>query len=439
MTMEVIKNGATTIVKPPVTEKHMSRAVVTGAIGNVMEWYDFGIYGYFAPVISTLFFPSVDPMISLLATFAVFGCGFIIRPVGGFIFGHYGDKLGRKHVLSLTMIMMGFSTFLIGVLPTYASIGVASTAILTICRLLQGFSAGGEWIGSTSFIVEYAKKNNRGFIGSWQMFSVGIGLLCGSGMGALVSNLLSPEAVHSWGWRLPFLFGIIIAIVGYYMRTQIEETPRFKEVKTTNTTSKSPIIETLKKYPKATLICLGFTINWTVSYYVAFNYLPTYVAKMVKFPLADTMLSNTIGLVLFLILVPLCGALSDRIGRKPILLASCAGFALFTYPLFILLNQATFTSILIAQLIFAVLEALFSGPGAAALAELFPTKIRYSALSVGYNMGVVIFGGMAPFICTFLIMETKNLMSPSYYVILGAVISLICISFMRETFKEDLQ
>lgn len=421
------------------SQKHSTRAVVAGAIGNVMEWYDFGIYGYFAPIISTLFFPYKDPLISLLITFAVFGVGFVMRPLGGFIFGHYGDRVGRKNALSITMIMMGFATFIIGVLPTHEKIGILAPILLTLCRLIQGFSAGGEWIGSTSFIVEYAKESKRGFIGSWQMFSVGVGLLLGSGMGVLVANSLSKEAVNTWGWRLPFLLGIVIAFVGFYLRSKIEETPRFKEVESAQETSKSPLIETLKHYPREIVLTLGFTVNWTISYYIGLNYMPTYVSKIVNFPLSLTMISNTIGLVFFLALVPLMGALSDRIGRRPLLLASCAGFALFSYPLFMLLNKGTFASIIFVQLVFAFLEALFSGPGAAALAEIFPTKVRYSALSIGYNTGVVIFGGMAPFICTYLIMTTKNNLSPSFYVIAGGLISFITILFLKETYNEKLK
>lgn len=419
--------------------QHKTKAVLASAIGNLMEWYDFGIYGYFAPILSTLFFPAKDQLTSLLITFAVFGVGFVIRPLGGFLFGHYGDKLGRKNALSITMIMMGIATFLVGLLPTYAQIGIWAPIVLTLCRLVQGFSAGGEWIGGTSFIVEYATDKNRGFIGSWQMFSVGFGLLVGSSMGAFVSGELSHEALYTWGWRLPFILGIVIALVGFYLRLKIEETPRFKEVETSEGTSQSPLIETLKQYPRETILCLGFSINWTVSYYVALNYLPTYVSKIVNFPLAQTMLSNTIGLVVFLVLTPIMGALSDRVGRKPLLLASCAGFTLLSYPMFILLNKATFTSILTAQIVFAVLEALFSGPGAAALAEIFPTKIRYSALSIGYNLSVVVFGGMAPFICTYLIMATKHTMAPSFYVIAGGVVSFICICLLKETYNQKLR
>ncbi len=421
------------------TQKDATRAVIASGLGNVMEWYDFGIYGYFAPVLSSLFFPSKNPLTSLLITFAVFGVGFVVRPLGGYLCGHYGDKFGRRNVLCFTMVMMGISTFSIGLLPTYARIGLWAPIALTFFRLIQGFSAGGEWIGSTSFIVEYAKETNRGFIGSFQMFSVGLGLLAGSAMGAFISGSLSEQAFSSWGWRLPFFLGITIAAVGYYLRVKLEETPRFKEVEEAQDKSRSPLVDTLKQYPKEILLSIGFTINWTVSYYVAMNYLPTYVSKIVKFPLSLTMTSNTIGLVFFLILTPLMGALSDRIGRKPVLLASCAGFALFSYPLFLLLNKATFISILTAQLIFALLEAMFSGPGAAALAEIFPTKIRLSALSLGYNTGVVLFGGMAPFICTYLIMATKSTMAPSFYVIAAGIVSFICIYSLKETFNQKLR
>jgi len=414
------------------------KAVIAGAIGNVMEWYDFGLYGYFASIISVLFFPSKNPLTSLLVTFAVFGIGFVARPLGGFIFGHYGDKVGRKNALAVTMIMMGFATFLVGVLPTYQQMGALAPVLLTFIRLVQGFSAGGEWIGSTSFVVEYAPRTRRGFVGSWQMFGVGVGLLLGSGMGVLFSSSLGKAALYAWGWRIPFILGLVIALVGFYLRSRIEETPRFKEVASAHEVAKSPLIETLRKYPKQTLLTLGFTINWTVSYYVFLNYMPTYITKILHLPLSLTMISNTIGLIFFLVLVPFTGALSDRIGRRPLLLASCVGFAVFTYPLFLLMNNGSFAVIVLVQMAFAFLEALFSGPGSAALAEMFPTRIRYSALSIGYNLAVVIFGGMAPFVSTYLIMATGSNMSPTYYVIGGAVVSLIAIVLIKDTYRESL-
>lgn len=422
-----------------VKQQTVRKAVVAGTVGNIMEWYDFGVYGYFAPVISTLFFPTKDALTSLLLTFVVFGVGFIMRPVGALIFGHYGDRAGRRNALAFTVILMGIATFLIGVMPSYEKIGVLAPILLTLARLAQGLSAGGEWGGSTSFIVEYANESKRGYIGSWQQFSVGAGLLLGSAMGALLTNTMSKEALYAWGWRVPFLVGLLIAFIGLYLRYGIEETPKFKEVENANAKAKAPLIETLRTYPKEILIALGFTVCWTVSYYVFLTFMPTYVSKILKVPLSLSLISNTVGLLLFIALVPLMGALSDRIGRKPLLLASCLGFVVLTYPLFIVLGKSVFALILLVQLIFAILLAMFSGPGPAAIAEIFPTKVRYSALSIGYNISVAGFGGTAPFISTYLISATGNNLAPTYYVIAGALVSLLVIFAIRETYKEPLK
>jgi MHS family proline/betaine transporter-like MFS transporter len=414
-------------------------AIITGVVGNVVEWYDFSVYGYFAPIIAGLFFPSRDPFASLLATFAVFAVGFVMRPVGAVLFGHYGDRAGRRNALAATVILMAAGTALIGVLPTYAQAGVLAPALLVAARLLQGLSAGGEWGGSTSFLVEYAPESRRGFIGSWQQFSTAFGLLLGSGLGFLLTSTFSQDALQAWGWRLPFLVGSLVGIIGLYMRLRIEETPKFRAIEKAGEVARSPLLETLRMYPREILAALGFTLLWTVSYYVFLTFMPTYLSSVLKVPLSQAFLSNTLGLLFFIGLIPVMGAISDRLGRKPLLILSAIGFAVLTYPLFAVISQGVFLLILVAQLAFGFLEALYSGPGPAAIAEIFPTRVRYSALSIGYNVAVAAFGGTAPFIATYVIAQTGNNLSPTIYVVLSALITLVVLLRIKETHQQPLR
>jgi len=420
-------------------EEESTAAVVAGVIGNVLEWFDFGVYGFFASVIGRQFFPSSDPVAFLLATFAVFAVGFFFRPLGALVFGHYGDRAGRRNALAATVMLMAISTFAIGVMPTYTGIGVWAPILLVVARLAQGLSAGGEWGGATSFIVEYAPENRRGYIGSFQQVSVAAGFLLGSLTGALVTSTMAPEAVLRWGWRLPFLFGIVVGAVGLYMRLGLPDTPKFREIAQAGQVAKSPLAETLKTHPREVLLSMGFTVLWTVAYYVLLTYMPTYLSQVVKLPLNRALISNSVALVFFVIVIPLLGALSDRIGRKPLLILSAIGFLLFTYPLFILLSGGNFLTIVLAQMAYALILACFSGPGPAALAEIFPTRVRYSALSIGYNIAVMAFGGTAPFIATWLISVTHNSMAPTFYVIVSAFITLVAIISLKESYKEVLK
>jgi MFS transporter, MHS family, proline/betaine transporter len=415
------------------------KAVTAGAIGNFVEWYDYSVYGFFATIIASQFFPSDDRVASLLATFAVFAVAFFMRPVGAFVFGHYGDTIGRRNTLAAAIILMGIATLMIGVLPSYAQIGVLAPILLVIARLLQGFSAGGEWSGSAAFMVEYAPENKRGLYGSWQQVSIVAGLLVGSAMGGLLGTVLSEDALNAWGWRIPFILGMVVALVGLYLRLRVEDTPAFRIIEEKEEITEAPVKESFTAHWRESLTAIGFTVAWTVAYYILLTYMPTYVSETLGIPLTQALLSNAIGLVVLMALIPFTAALSDRIGRKPLLIAFSALIALLTYPLFLLASTQVLAFIVLAQVLFGVIISLFSGPGPAALVEMFPTNVRYSALGVSYNIAVAAFGGTAPFIATYLISRTGSNFSPGFYLIAAAVVTLIVVSTMKETYREPLR
>ncbi|MGH7918769.1 MAG: MFS transporter [Candidatus Dormibacteraceae bacterium] len=408
--------------------------MVAGAVGNVIEWYDFGVYGYLAVVISSVFFSAGSTQ--LLLTFATFGVGFFMRPIGSIVIGHFGDRFGRRPALMFTVLVMAISTCLVGLIPSYATIGVWAPVALVIVRLIQGFSAGGEWGGSASFLVEYAKRR-RGFIGSWQQFSIVLSILIAAGVGAAVS-LLPHDALYSWGWRIPFLVGIIAAPVGVYLRYGVPDTPKYQEVQRTRTVERAPLVEIFRTEWRTILKAFGFTIVWTVAYYIYLTYLPTYLETEVGFSKASALIVTVIEVAFLCLLIPFMGALSDRVGRKPMLLASCILFIILPYPLFVVVGVSFPVTIIIA-LVFAASISLFSGPGPAAIAELFPTRVRYSALSIPYNIATAIFGGFAPFIATLLITLTGQRLSPTFYVIAAAIVSFLTILTFRETAREALR
>ena len=420
-------------------EQAAKKAVTAGAIGNFVEWYDYSVYGFFATVIASQFFPGDDPTAALLATFAVFAVAFFMRPIGAFVFGHYGDTIGRRNTLAAAVIMMGVATLMIGVLPTYGQIGILAPILLVVARLLQGFSAGGEWSGSAAFMVEYAPENKRGLYGSWQQFSIVAGLLVGSGAGALLGTILSEDALNAWGWRIPFILGMVVALVGLYLRLKLEDTPAFRVVAEKNEVTSAPVKESFTAHGGESVTAIGVTVAWTVAYYILLTYMPTYVAQTLGLPLTQALLSNAIGLVVLMILIPFTASISDRVGRKPLMIAFSVLLAVLTYPLFLLASTQVFFLIVIAQVLFGIVISLFSGPGPAALVEMFPTNVRYSALGVSYNLAVAIFGGTAPFIATYLISRTGSSLSPVIYVVVAAVITLFFVSRMKETHREPLR
>jgi len=420
-------------------ESQRSRAVVAGVIGNVLEWFDFGVYGYFVSTISQLFFPSNDPLASLLLTFAVFGVGFVMRPVGSILFGIYGDRFGRRKALSAVIFVMGFSTLAIGLLPTYQQVGVVAPILLVIIRLLQGLSAGGEWGGSTAYLVEFAPEGRRGYIGSWQQVSVGGGFLLGSLSAAFINQVLDHDAVLSWGWRVPFILGIVVALVGAYLRWRLEDTPKYTELEEHGEVSRAPFLEAVTTYRRETLTVFGLTLHNTVAYYIPIVYMTSYIISQAHLSPSSALWIGTACLTVFVILIPIWGALSDRIGRKPLLLLSSGGYIILAYPLFMMASSGSFTLAFLAQLTMIVFLSFFSGACPATYSEIFPTKVRYTALSIGYNVAVAIFGGFAPFIATWLIKVTGSSLAPAFYLIAAAVITFLVVLRIKETAFSPLK
>ena len=421
------------------TTSQRRTAILAGIIGNVLEWYDFAVYGYFVPVISQLFFPNQTPLVSLLLTFSVFGVGFVMRPVGSVIFGQYGDRHGRKRALSAVIFLMAASTFMVGLLPTYASIGVLAPLLLVVARLAQGLSGGGEWGGAAAYLVEYALPGKRGLTGSWQQVSVGCGFLLGSLTAAVLTTSVSPADMLAWGWRIPFLLGVLVGAVGAFMRWRLDDTPKFAELERQGQVVHSPLREAFTTFRKPTLIAFGITLHNTVGYYAVLIYLTTWLTNIVRMPRGTALWIGTVCLLAFVIAVPVMGALSDRVGRRPLFIASCVGYIVLTYPLFLLASTGVPAYAFLAQLILVLLLALYAGPGPAVYCELFPTSVRYTALSVGYNIPVAIFGGFAPFIATWLIQLTGNPLSPAFYVIAASLVTLSTMIWVKETAFEPLK
>lgn len=406
-----------------VIERARRRAVTAAVVGNVLEWYDFAVYAYLATVIAKRFFPTGDEVSSLLSAFATFGVGFVLRPLGGFVIGRLGDVRGRKAALTLTIALMAVGTLMIGLAPSYDSAGVLAPCIVVLARLLQGFSAGGEWGTATAFLVEWAPAGRRGFYGSLQQCSVAGGLLLGSASAALVSTVLSTPDLEAWGWRIPFLLGGLIGPVGWYMRRHIEETPDFRD--TTPAPARGADEPLFRLMGRA----FGFTVLWTVSYYIVLTYLPTFLQQHVHLPRAQALWSTALSLLVVMLASPLLGHLSDRIGRKPLLLTSCIAFIALPYlVLSLMLADRGLGTVIGCQILLALAIACFSGPGPAAIAEMFPTRLRTSGMSIGYSLAVALFGGFAPFIATWLIARTGDPVAPAWYVIGAAAVTLTVVA-----------
>lgn len=410
----------------------LRKTVLAGAIGNVLEWYDFALFGYFAPVLSRLFFPASDPSLSLIATYSVFAVGFLARPLGALLFGYWGDTRGRRAALAWSIILMALPTCLVGVLPTYDQLGLAAPLTLTALRFLQGISVGGEFTGSVTFLVEHAAPINRGYIGSWAGFSAQIGALLGSGVGTLATTSLSSEALDQWGWRIPFVAGSVIALVGWYLRRRIPESPAFERVQQEGAVSSSPIRELLTSHRTPLLQVIGLVLLHGVGFYVFYVFLPTYLTNVTDLPMGTTLLINTSCMALLAMLIPLMGTLSDRAGHRWVMVAGAAGLALGAVPFFSWLSSGHLALIVTAQVLITVFVSAYMGPFFAVVATLFPVARRYTGLSISYNIASALFGGTAPLMATVIMERSGSVLAPGWYVSLCAVLSLIALSTIWE-------
>lgn len=398
---------------------------ITGAIGNVLEWYDFAVFGFVAPLLSSQFFPASDKESALIKTFGVFAAGYLARPIGGVLFGQFGDRFGRTRALQLSVAMMAIPTSLMTILPTHEQVGLLAPMLLVVLRLAQGISVGGEFVGSSTYLVEIAPEGRRASSGSWTMFGAVFGILLGSGVATLAHHLLTAEQISAWGWRLPFLGGLLIGIIGWRMRRGLQETSEFVEMERTGKTERRPVVQALKEVPVQVIQVAGIALLLGVGIYTLFVWMPTYLTDFVKPPIANALLINTLAMALMLVLMPLAGRLADFIGYKTVLAASSLGIGVTAYPLFHWMDGGSMVAVCVAMSVFAVFMAGVQATLAVAMAELFPARLRYSGTAIGYNLTLAIFGGTAPLFATWLIAKTGDLTSPAWYLTIVAIVSLL--------------
>ena len=416
----------------------MKKVIISGMIGNALEWYDFALYGHFVVILSKLFFPTTDPYLATLATYATFAAGFIMLPAGALIFGYIGDKYGRRTSLSASILMMAIPTACIGLLPTYESIGIWAPILLIIIRLLQGASIGGEFSGCIAFLVEYSPMKKRGLVGSASMVSLCAGMLLGSIVATSISKLMPEAAFESWGWRIPFLLGMLIGLVGIYVRISLHESPVYLQAKAHNSLSKQPLSEVLKTYSRELFVAIGLYLTVTVPFYTFTIFVKNFMSTNLGYSYTDSLTVNLISITLAMLLMPFSAWLSDKYGRKPIMLYTTYAMIILIYPIFWLLLNGEYEQALISQLIFAVLVGMYMGPIPAALVEMFPTRVRFTGVALSYNISAGIFGGSAPLIGTWLIQVTGKQDSMALYIMVFAVITLVSLKFYKETYRKQL-
>ncbi|WP_433571455.1 glycine betaine/L-proline transporter ProP [Streptomyces sp. CA-251247] len=430
-------------------EAAVKRATKAASLGNAMEWFDFGIYSYLAVTLGHVFFPSENDTAQLLSSFATFAVAFLVRPLGGMFFGPMGDRIGRKKVLALTMILMAIGTLAIGLIPSYASIGFWAPVLLIFFRLVQGFSTGGEYGGASTFIAEYAPDKRRGYFGSFLEFGTLAGYVGAAGLVTLLTAWLGSDTMEAWGWRLPFLVAGPLGLVGLYLRLKLDETPAFKKLEdesahaseaadTIETSTKDDLAKIFRVYWPTLILCIALVGAYNVTDYMLLSYMPTYLSDELGYSETHGLLILLGVMVLLMLMINQVGKLSDRFGRKPLLMAGMLGFLVLSLPAFLLIGQGSIPAIVAGMLMLGLSLLCLLGTMSAALPALFPTPVRYGSLSVGYNLSASLFGGTTPLVITALISVTGSNLMPAYYAMAAALVGVIAVACMKETAQKPL-
>lgn len=430
----------------PPAPNNLKRIVAASLIGTTIEWYDFFLYGSAAALVfNKLFFPDSDPLVGTLLSFLTYAVGFAARPLGALVFGHYGDRLGRKKLLVLSLLMMGGATFAIGLLPTHATIGTAAPVLLTVLRLVQGFALGGEWGGAVLLVSEHGDARRRGFWASWPQTGAPAGQLLATGVLSLLTAVLSDAAFNSWGWRIPFLLSGVLVMVGLWIRLSVDESPVFKQALAQAETRKAeaeteplPLVAVMRHHWRDVLIAMGARMAENISYYVITAFILAYATTAADVSKQTALNAVLIASAVHFAVIPAWGALSDRIGRRPVYLLGAAGVGLWMFPFFMLIDSGGFGSLLLAVTVGLVLHGAMYAPQAAFFSEMFATRMRYSGASIGAQFASVAAGAPAPLIATALLSEYDSSTPISLYVIASVVLTLIAVGVAKETRHRDL-
>ncbi|WP_328475339.1 MHS family MFS transporter [Actinoplanes sp. NBC_00393] len=421
------------------TPSSARRVIVASLIGTSLEWYDFFLYGSAAALVfGKLFFPQFESLTGTLLAFTTYAVGFVARPLGGVIFGHFGDRVGRRNVLVVTLLLMGAATFAIGLVPTYAAIGVAAPILLVLLRFLQGLGLGGEWGGAVIMSVEHGDSHRRGLNASWPQVGVPAGNLLAAGVLWILNAMLSESAFLSWGWRIPFLLSGVLVVVGLWIRLTITESPLFAEVEQSGAKAKLPLVEVLRRHPRGLLVAMAARIGTDVAFYTFSLYILTYITGTLGLPRSVGLAAVLIGSAFQLALIPAFGALSDRVGRRPVYAIGAASAAIWAFAFFPLLDTGNRAVIVLATVIALATHAAMYGPQAAFIVELFSTRLRYSGASMGYQIAGILGGALAPIISIQLVRATGTAFAVSAYVLVALLITLVALWFAPETSRLDL-
>ncbi|QOQ73163.1 MFS transporter [Pseudomonas poae] len=418
------------ISKPGVSR---TRQVVAAVIGNALEWYDFIVYGFLASIIARQFFPSQDEYASLLMALATFGVGFFMRPVGGILLGIYADRKGRKAAMQLIIRLMTVSIALIAFAPNYAAIGMGAPLLIVVARMLQGFATGGEYASATAFLVESAPAHRKGLYGSWQLVGQCLAVFGGAAMVALATHFFAPQTLDLWGWRVPFVLGLLIGPVGLWIRRHMEDPEEFIQARKQATGPAPSLMDVLREHRRSILVSMGLACGATVSFYVVLVNMPTFAHKSLGLPLDQVLMVQMFAVALMTVVIPLSGLLSDRLGRRPVLMAFTLAFFVMVYPLYVWVAAApSIERLLVMQVLLCTAIGGFFGPAPTALAEQFPIEVRSTGVSVAYNVAVMVFGGFAPLIVTWLTKVLGTPVAPSFYVLFACVLTLLGTYCMQE-------